>query len=88
MTPAKFVEGARLEAARCALEQTALPVEAIVERCGFGDPRRMRRSFRRLLRVSLGPTPRGCVWEPNMAACMGRREICDFSHSNRVTFLT
>jgi len=52
MTPAKFVEGARLEAARCTLEQTALPVEAIAERCGFGDPERMRRSFRRLLRVS------------------------------------
>ncbi len=29
MKPAKFVEGARLEAARCTLEQTALPVEAI-----------------------------------------------------------
>ena len=52
MTPAKFVEGARLEAARCTLEQTALPVEAIAERCGFGDPERMRRSFRRMLRVS------------------------------------
>ncbi|MGH9896438.1 MAG: helix-turn-helix domain-containing protein [bacterium] len=38
MTPAKFVEQARLEAARCTLEQTALPVEAIAERCGFGDP--------------------------------------------------
>jgi transcriptional regulator GlxA family with amidase domain len=37
MTPAKFVEQARLEAARCTLEQTALPVEAIAERCGFGD---------------------------------------------------
>ena len=35
MTPAKFVEGARLEAARCTLEQTVLPVEAIAERCGF-----------------------------------------------------
>ena len=52
MTPAKFVEGARLEAARCTLEQTALPIEAIAERCGFGDPERMRRSFRRMLQVS------------------------------------
>ncbi len=67
MKPVKFVEGARLEAARCTLEQTALPVEAIDERCGFGDPKRMRRSFRRLLRVSLGLTPRGCVWEAIMA---------------------
>ncbi|MFH0343440.1 MAG: GlxA family transcriptional regulator [Chromatiales bacterium] len=52
MTPAKFVEQARLEAARCKLEQTALPIEAIAERCGFGEPERMRRSFRRMLRVS------------------------------------
>lgn len=52
MTPAKFVEHARLEAARCTLEQTALPVEVIAKRCGFGDPERMRRSFRRVLRVS------------------------------------
>jgi len=51
MTPARFVEHARLQAARCVLEQTALPVEAIALRCGFGDPERMRRSFRRVLRV-------------------------------------
>ena len=49
MTPAKFVEerASRRHAARW-----ALPVEAIAERCGFGDPERMRRSFRRMLRVS------------------------------------
>ena len=35
MTPAKFVEQARLEAARCTLEQTTLLVEAIAERCGL-----------------------------------------------------
>jgi transcriptional regulator GlxA family with amidase domain len=52
MTPAKFVEQARLEAARCKLEQTALPIETIAEHCGYGDPERMRRSFRRALRVS------------------------------------
>jgi transcriptional regulator GlxA family with amidase domain len=52
MTPAKFVEEARIEAARCKLEQTGLPIEAIAKCCGFGDPERMRRSFRRVLRVS------------------------------------
>ncbi len=52
MTPAKFVERLRLEAARCKLEQTALPVEAIAECCGFGDRERMRRTFHRMLRVS------------------------------------
>ena len=52
VTPAKFVEQVRLVAARCKLEQTELSVEAIAKRCGFGDPERMRRSFRRMLRVS------------------------------------
>jgi transcriptional regulator GlxA family with amidase domain len=52
MTPGKFVEQARIEAARCKLEQTALPIEAIAERCGFGDSERMRRSFHRILWVS------------------------------------
>jgi len=52
MTPAKFVEQARLDTARFELEQTTLPVEAIAEHCGFGDPERMRRTFQRVLRVS------------------------------------
>ncbi len=52
MTPAMCVEHERLQAARCTLEQTALPIETIAERCGFGDPERMRRSFQRMLRVS------------------------------------
>jgi transcriptional regulator GlxA family with amidase domain len=52
MTPAKFAEHARTEAARCKLEQTALPVETIAEACGFGTANRMRRSFQRLLNVA------------------------------------
>lgn len=52
MTPAKCVEQARLEAARCKLEQTALAIETIAEGCGFGDAERMRRTFQRALRVS------------------------------------
>ncbi|MGC1955247.1 MAG: GlxA family transcriptional regulator [Gammaproteobacteria bacterium] len=51
-TPAKFVEQTRLEHARCKLLQATLPIEAIAEQCGFGNPERMRRSFQRLLRVS------------------------------------
>lgn len=52
VTPAKFVEQARLENARCKLLQATSPIEAIAEQCGFGNAERMRRSFQRMLRVS------------------------------------
>ena len=52
MTPAKFVEHARVEAARCKLEQTELLMEAVAEGCGFGSAERMQRSFQRLLDVT------------------------------------
>jgi transcriptional regulator GlxA family with amidase domain len=51
LTPAKFVEQARVESARCRLEQTALPAETIAADCGFGTSERMRRSFQRVLNV-------------------------------------
>lgn len=51
-TPAKFVEHARIEAARCQLEQTDSPIKRIAEACGFGTAERMRRSFQRLLYVN------------------------------------
>ncbi len=51
-TPAKFVENARVEAARCKLEQTDLLLEAIAEATGFGSAERMQRSFQRLLNVN------------------------------------
>lgn len=47
-TPANFVERARADAARCKLEQTLLPIEAIAAECGFENPERMRRTFQRL----------------------------------------
>jgi transcriptional regulator GlxA family with amidase domain len=52
MTPGKFVEQARVEAARCKLEQSDILMETIAASCGFGTPERMRRSFQRLLHVS------------------------------------
>jgi transcriptional regulator GlxA family with amidase domain len=52
MTPAQFTERARADAARCKLEQTVLPVETIVDQCGFGNAERMRRTFQRLFEVS------------------------------------
>lgn len=52
-TPAKFVEFARIEAARCQLEQTRMSLEAVAKNCGFGAAERMRRAFQR--HMSVGP---------------------------------
>ncbi|POF31014.1 GlxA family transcriptional regulator [Roseibium marinum] len=51
-TPAKAVEGIRMEAARRSLEESDLSVSEVARQCGFGDDERMRRSFIRLLHVS------------------------------------
>ena len=51
VTPAKFVERARIDRARRRLEATRLPVETIAYECGFGNAERMRRSFLRHLSV-------------------------------------
>ncbi|GAB4519213.1 MAG: GlxA family transcriptional regulator [Roseibium sp.] len=51
-TPAKAVEGIRVEVARQSLEESGQPVSAIARQCGFVDDERMRRSFLRLLNVS------------------------------------
>ncbi len=51
ITPARYVERLRLEAARRALEDTREPLAAIAARCGFGTPETMRRTFLRALGV-------------------------------------
>jgi len=51
VTPGRYVEQVRLEAARLRLEDTATPVAAIAETCGFGTPETMRRTFLRALQV-------------------------------------
>jgi transcriptional regulator GlxA family with amidase domain len=51
VTPARYVESVRLEAARRALEDTAQPVAAVASACGFGTPETLRRSFLRALGV-------------------------------------
>ena len=51
-TPAKFVERARVDAARRALEESRDPVVAIAHRYGFGHPETMRRVFQRHLKVA------------------------------------
>jgi transcriptional regulator GlxA family with amidase domain len=52
LTPAKFVERARIDAARRALEDSAAPLTVIAEQCGFGHPETMRRVFQRQLKVA------------------------------------
>jgi transcriptional regulator GlxA family with amidase domain len=52
MTPAAYVETARVESARIALETGDLPVEAVARQAGFGTVETMRRAFRRRVGVS------------------------------------
>jgi transcriptional regulator GlxA family with amidase domain len=52
MTPGAYVENARVERARIALETGDLPVEAIAHQAGFGTVETMRRAFRRQVGVS------------------------------------
>jgi transcriptional regulator GlxA family with amidase domain len=51
-TPARFVERARVEAARRRLEESTESVEAVAAACGFGTAETMRRTFLRLLRTT------------------------------------
>lgn len=55
MTPAKFVELARLDAARQYLTGSDLSIESVADKAGFNDPERMRRTFIR----QLGVNPQG-----------------------------
>lgn len=52
VTPARYVEQVRLEAARRLLEETDDGVDVVASRCGFGTAETMRRSFLRSLRLS------------------------------------
>lgn len=52
MTPAAYVETARVQAARVALETASIGVEQIALQTGFQNAERMRRAFQRHLGVS------------------------------------
>ncbi len=54
VTPARYVESVRLEAARRALEDSPEPVATVARACGFGTPETMRRAF--LRGFGVGPT--------------------------------
>ena len=51
LTPARFVERARVEGARRRLEESTDGVDAVAAQCGFGSAEVMRRAFLRLLGV-------------------------------------
>jgi transcriptional regulator GlxA family with amidase domain len=51
MTPARFVERVRVEAARNLLEASDMPVDSVATRTGFGSDETMRRAFLRVLGV-------------------------------------
>ena len=53
MTPGKYVEVCRVQAARQALADTADGIDAVAVRCGFGTAETMRRAFHRHL--GIGP---------------------------------
>jgi transcriptional regulator GlxA family with amidase domain len=52
MTPGRYVDRVRLEAARRELEDTAAAVGQVARSCGYGTPETMRRAFIRALGVS------------------------------------
>src|SRR4029077_10185087 len=52
ITPGRYVERVRLEAARRALEDSADPIAVVALACGFGTAETMRRSFLRVLGVA------------------------------------
>ena len=54
MTPADFVEMARVDAARRLLEDTDKPLQRVAASCGFANPDTMRRAF--LRRIGTGPS--------------------------------
>lgn len=51
-TPARWVEGVRVEAARLLLETADQPVDAVAAASGFGSAETLRRAFLRHLRVA------------------------------------
>ena len=54
MTPAGFIERARVEVARRLLEESDMRIDAIARKSGLGSEERLRRTFQRVI----GMTPR------------------------------
>ena len=74
LTPAAFVETARLEAARRQLEDSSHPIERVARDSGFGSAERLRRTFLRRLGVSPLDYRRRFRFAPGPAATTPARE--------------
>ena len=66
MTPAAYVETARVEAARMTLESSDTPVEVVARTNGFGTVETMRRAFHR--RLGVGPADYRAHFKSTQAA--------------------
>lgn len=52
MSPARYIERVRVEAARALLQDNSLPISRVAAICGFRHPETLRRAFQRHLSVS------------------------------------
>jgi transcriptional regulator GlxA family with amidase domain len=52
MSPARYVERVRVEAARALLQDEAISISRVTDLCGFKHPETLRRAFQRHLSVS------------------------------------
>ncbi|MFI5530291.1 GlxA family transcriptional regulator [Kitasatospora sp. NPDC051853] len=64
VTPGRYVDGVRLEAARRRLEEGREGIEEVARACGYGTAEAMRRAFARTLAVTPGEYRRKFAAEP------------------------
>jgi transcriptional regulator GlxA family with amidase domain len=90
VTPGRYVERVRLEAARRRLEDNAEPVAAIAAACGFGTAETMRRAFLRTLEVAPAeyrrrfqsrPTQGDRTWTSRSSSTRGSRRSTLSGHT-------
>lgn len=79
VTPADFVESARVDAARRLLQDSSMPLQRIADRCGFADLHSMRRVFRRSLGV--GPTDYRATFQTSSPAPKRSRTTARAAHA-------
>ncbi len=84
MTPAKYVEITRVQAARLALDDAADGVDAVAIRCGFGTAETMRRAFHR--HVGIGPAEYRARFSSALQEAMQDRTTRE-AHADRIPAL-
>jgi transcriptional regulator GlxA family with amidase domain len=74
VTPGRYVDQVRIEAARRRLEDTADSIEQTARACGYGTPEAMRRAFVKALGVS--PAEYRRRFQPALPAPISRESPC------------